>query len=307
MNFFALRKIFYAISGTLVLASCIALLAWGLPLGIDFTGGSLLEVEFKEAVPSQDVVRERIAPLDLGDILIQQTGERGMLLRLRDIDEETHQKVLQAIRAINPDVAEKRFVSIGPTIGNELKQKAIWALLLVLLMIVAYIAIVFRHVSFTQGVSAGHSLASWKYGIVAIIALVHDVAIPMGIFAYLGKFQHVEISALFISALLTILGFSVHDTIVVFDRIRENLRKRSSGSFEGVVNMSISETLARSINTSLTLLLVLLTLFFFGGDSTRYFSLALIIGTVIGVYSSIFIASPLLVTWQRWDAKRSGK
>lgn len=307
MNFFALRKIFYAISGTLVLASCIALLAWGLPLGIDFTGGSLLEVEFKEAVPSQDVVRERIAPLDLGDILIQQTGERGMLLRLRDIDEETHQKVLQAIRAINPDVAEKRFVSIGPTIGNELKQKAIWALLLVLLMIVAYIAIVFRHVSFMQGVSAGHSLASWKYGIVAIIALVHDVAIPMGIFAYLGKFQHVEISALFISALLTILGFSVHDTIVVFDRIRENLRKRSSGSFEGVVNMSISETLARSINTSLTLLLVLLTLFFFGGDSTRYFSLALIIGTVIGVYSSIFIASPLLVTWQRWDAKRSGK
>lgn len=296
MNFVAWRKISYAISGILVAASFAALLVWGLPLGIDFTGGSLMELEFTEAAPSQDAVRERIAPLDLGEVQIQQTGGRGMLLRTRYMDEETHQKVLSAIREANPNVTEKRFVSIGPTIGNELKQKSIWAILLVLIMIVIYIAVVFRHVS--------HPVQSWKYGIVAIIALIHDVAIPTGLFAYLGRFQHVEISALFISALLTILGFSVHDTIVVFDRVRENLRKRTSGSFEGAVNLSVRETITRSINTSLTLLFVLLTLFFFGGDSTKYFSLALIVGTTVGVYSSIFVASPLLVTWQKWDAKR---
>lgn len=296
MDFIAWRIVPYMISGALVLASFAVLFVWGLPLGIDFTGGSLTELEFNAPLPTQDVIRERIASFDVGDVQIQQTGERGMLLRTRDMDEETHQNVLAALRAVDAGLKEKRFVSIGPTIGNELKQKAIWALVLVLVMIVIYIAIAFRHVS--------HPISSWKYGVVAIIALIHDVAIPTGLFVYLGRFHHVEISALFISALLTILGFSVHDTIVVFDRIRENLRKRVSASFESTVNISIHETMTRSINTSLTLLFVLLTLFFFGGDSTKYFSLALIVGTVVGVYSSIFIASPLLVTWQKWTIRK---
>lgn len=296
MDYVALRKIPYAISSALVLVSFAVLFLWGLPLGIDFTGGSLMELEFVDAVPAQDVVRERIAHLDGGDVQIQQSEEHRMLLRLRAIDENTHQRMLAALRAENLPITEKRFASIGPTIGNELKQKAVWALLVVLAMIVVYIAFAFRKVS--------RPISSWKYGIVAIVALIHDVAIPTGLFVYLGKFHHVEISALFVSALLTILGFSVHDTIVVFDRIRENLQKRTGGSFEDAVNRSIHETIARSINTSLTLLLVLLTLFFFGGESTRYFSLALIVGTVVGVYSSIFIASPLLVTWHQWSLKR---
>lgn len=297
MDFIAWRRVPYTISGILVLASFGMLLLWGLPLGIDFTGGSLMELEFANSVPLQDTIHESLASLNLGDIQVQQTGERGMLLRTRDMDEETHQKILAALRGIDMSVEEKRFVSIGPTIGNELKRKAVWALMLVLVMIIAYITAVFRQVS--------RPVSSWKYGIVAIIALIHDVTIPMGLFAYLGKFQHVEISALFISALLTILGFSVHDTIVVFDRIRENLRKRASASFEDIINISIHETMTRSINTSLTLLFVLLTLFFLGGESTKYFSLALIVGTIVGVYSSIFIASPLLVTWQKWQERKA--
>ena len=294
MNYVALRKISYTVSGFLVAASIVALFVWGLPLGIDFTGGSLWELEFSGSAPSGQMVREHLTPFELGDVQVQQTGERGMIIRTRDMDEETHQRIVSALRELDSDLVEKRFVSIGPTIGGELKQKALWALGLVLVMIIAYIAFAFRHVS--------HPISSWKYGIVAIVALVHDVAIPTGLFVYLGKFQGVEINALFISALLTILGFSVHDTIVVFDRVRENLRRRVSTDFAETVNISVTETVVRSINTSLTLLFVLLTLFFLGGESTRYFSLALIVGTVVGVYSSIFIASPLLVTWQKWQS-----
>jgi len=295
MNFIALRNVFYSISGALVLASLVMLFLWGLPLGIDFTGGSLMELEFTASVSSQQTVRDQLTAFQLGEVQIQQTGERGMILRMRDIDEETHQQILGVLRGTDSELIEKRFVSIGPTVGGELKQKAVWALVLVLVMIIIYIAAAFRHVSYP--------ISSWKYGVVAIIALIHDVAIPTGLFVYLGEFRGVEINALFISALLTILGFSVHDTIVVFDRVRENLRKRAGADFEETVNISIHETVTRSINTSLTLLLVLLTLFFFGGDSTKYFSLALIVGTVVGVYSSIFIASPLLVTWQKWSSK----
>lgn len=297
MDIIAWRKSFYAVSGLLVLMSAMALVLWGLPLGIDFTGGSLMELEFAVSAPSQQQVRDQLAAFQLGDLQIQQTGERGMILRMRDMDEETHQRVLGMLRGGDSKLAEKRFVSIGPTIGGELKQKAVWALVIVLVMIIAYIALAFRHVSYP--------ISSWKYGVVAIIALIHDVAIPTGLFVYLGKFHGVEINALFISALLTILGFSVHDTIVVFDRVRENLRRRVGANFEETVNASIHETIIRSINTSLTLILVLLTLFFLGGESTKYFSLALIVGTVVGVYSSIFIASPLLVTWQKWQERRT--
>ena len=293
MDFIAWRKLFYAVSGALVFMSVAALIVWGLPLGIDFTGGSLMELEFGGSAVSSQAVQERLAAFQLGDVQIQQTGSQGMLIRMRDIDEETHQQVLTALRSADAGLTEKRFVSIGPTIGGELKQKAVWALVLVLVMIIVYIAAAFRHVSYP--------ISSWKYGIVAIVALIHDVMIPTGLFMYLGKFHGVEINALFISALLTILGFSVHDTIVVFDRVRENLRKRVGANFEETVNISIHETVTRSINTSLTLLFVLLTLFFLGGESTKYFSLALIVGTVVGVYSSIFIASPLLVTWQKWQ------
>jgi len=297
MTIIGARKIPYIVSGTLIILSLAAFFVWGLKLGIDFTGGSLLEIEFNSQRPSVESLQGKLRPLNLGNVVLQQTGEKDMLVRLRDLDEPTHQRVLAALGQSDPQTGfvEKRFDSIGPTIGRELKRRAIYALILVVVMIVMYVAWAFRKVS--------RPVQSWKYGVVAIIALMHDVFIPTGVFAYLGHFKGVEVDALFITALLTILGFSVHDTIVVFDRIRENLRRGRGKNFEDTVEISIRETMVRSINTSLTLFLVLLTLFFFGGESTKYFSLALIIGTIFGTYSSIFIASPLLVTWEHWRSR----
>ena len=191
---------------------------------------------------------------------------------------------------------ERRFDAIGPNIGAELRRRSLIALGLAIIGIVVYIALAFRHVS--------KPVSSWKYGVVAIIALVHDVTIPTGVFAVLGHFRGVEVDTLFINALLTILGFSVHDTIVVFDRIRENLRKlKSAEQFSATVNRSIRETFTRSINTSVTVLLVLGIVFFLGGETTRSFAFALILGIFFGTYSSIFIASPLLVLWNGWSKK----
>lgn len=319
MNIIANRKIFYIISGALMLASIIAIAVFGLKLGTDFTGGSLLEVEYSGERPDSQVIHEQLAQFNLGNILVQQTGERGVILRFKDVGEETHQKILGALRGTDvlPNeekteefgplpampqsgngfkIIEKRFNAIGPVIGNELKRRSVFAILLVLGFIVIYIAWSFRRVS--------KPVSSWKYGIVAIAALIHDVLIPAGIFSLLGKYGGVEVDALFVTALLTILGFSVHDTIVVFDRVRENLHKykgREFSEFEMTVEKSVKETVVRSITTSFTVLLSLIVVFFWGGESVKYFSLVLILGVVFGVYSSIFIASPLLVTWQKWN------
>lgn len=272
-------------------ASIVSLLFWGLRLGIDFTGGSLLEIEFKNQPLSSQVIKEKLNPLNLGEISIQPTGQKGVILRLKDINEQTHQNILNALN----DVEEKRFESIGPMIGQELKQRAIWAISLAILMIILYIAWAFRKVS--------RPVPSWQYGLAAILALIHDITIPTGIFSALGHFKGVEIGILFVTALLTILGFSVHDTIVVFDRIRENLRKGIGGDFETTVNLSINQTVTRSINTSLTVLLTLFAIYFLGGETTKFFVLILILGIIFGTYSSIFIASPLLVVWEKWKRK----
>src|SRR3989344_9238967 len=195
------------------------------------------------------------------------------------------------------EIEERRFNSIGPTIGSELRSKALWAMLTVILAIVLYIAFAFRHVS--------HPISSWVYGLVAIVALVHDVLIPTGVYVALGHyFIDVQIDVLFVTAILTILGFSVHDTIVVFDRTRENLKLHSWKEFDVTVGHSIEQTFVRSINTSLTVLLVILALYFFGGETTKNFALTLAIGVTIGTYSSIFLASPLLVAIEEWQRKR---
>jgi len=228
-----------------------------------------------------------------------------LLIRSKDLSEEEHQAILIALS--EPDkLTETRFDSIGPVIGKELAQKSWVAMALVLAMIIFYIAFAFRKVS--GGLSGiGKGVSSFKYGLVAVIALVHDVAIPTGIFAILGRYFGAEIDILFVTALLTILGFSVHDTIVVFDRVRENLQKGIGENFENTVGLSVSQTITRSINTSLTVLLVLLALFFFGGETTKYFSLALIVGIIVGTYSSIFLASPLLVTIYNFQQRRQIK
>ena len=194
---------------------------------------------------------------------------------------------------------EKQFDSVGPVVGQELKRRAYIAIGTVLFLIVIYIAFAFRKVS--------RPVAPWKYGLAAIIALFHDIFIPTGIFSILGHYLGVEIDLLFVTGLLTILGFSVHDTIVVFDRIRENLRKGLGKNFEETVNISVNQTITRSINTSLTVFLTLLAIFIFGGASVKYFALLLMIGVFFGTYSSIFVASSLLVTWEAWRQKRTAR
>lgn len=295
LNFISHRKIFYCISAILVVASIISLFTWGLKLGIDFTGGSLLEVNFKEARPNNDEIRQTLAELNLGEFDLLPIGEKNLILKFKHVDEPTHVIVVNKLKSLK-DLEEKRFETIGPSIGNEMKRRALLSILVVLLMIIAYIAWTFRKVS--------KPVSSFYYGIASIIALFHDVIIPPGIFAILGHFYGTEINLLFITGLLTVLGFSVHDTIVVFDRIRENLRKGHFDDFETTVNESIKQTFSRSVATSLTVLLTVLAIYLFGGESTKEFALLLIFGLFFGTYSSIFIASPLLVSWEKYQSAR---
>lgn len=296
-NFIKNKKIWFTISGTLAAISIIALLVLGLRLGIDFTGGSLLEISYNSQRPSITQIEEALAETEISSLRVQPSGEKQYFLRFEDVDEATHQQILGKLREIQIEgvednqFTEDRFESIGPIIGSELKSKAIEAIIVVLVFIVIYIAYAFRKVS--------KPVASWKYGISAIIALAHDILIITGVFSLLGYFFNVEVDSLFVTALLTILGFSVHDTIVTFDRTRENLFKYQDKSFAEIVNISVNQTIVRSINTSLTTLLVLLAIFVLGGDTIKNFILALILGVIIGTYSSIFIASPLLTVWNR--------
>jgi len=285
------RKIWYAFSLLIVITSLFSILKFGLKQGIDFTGGALLEVEYA-AKPDAFVVKQKIESLSLGSAVVQPSGEKNIIVRMKDLTEEQHQKVLSASLSVGQGGKEIRFDSIGPVIGKELKKKSISAMILVIVMIVLYIAFAFRKVS--------QPVNSFYYGLMAVVALIHDVTLPAGVFAVLGHYYGVEVDTLFVTALLTVLGFSVHDTIVVFDRIRENLRNNGNkNNFETIVGASVNQTISRSINTSLTVILVLLAIFFLGGESTKYFSLALLIGVAIGTYSSIFLASPLLVTLQK--------
>jgi len=289
VNIIGKRKIYYAISTIFIVASVIALLLWGLKFGIDFKGGSILEVAYSDNKrPETNQIIDSLKPLKLNDLRISPIGDNGVNFRFRETDETTHQEIIRILK-LNNNIEERRFSSIGPTIGTELKQKSIKAIIIVLFGISLYIAWAFRRVS--------KPLSSWRYGVVTLIALFHDLVIPIGLFACLGHFYGVEVGTNFIVALLVILGFSVHDTIVVFDRIRENLKRYASLDFMPLVNQSVNETLVRSISTSFTVLLTLLALYVFGGESLRYFILALMVGIFSGTYSSIFIASPLLVSW----------
>lgn len=294
------RKIFYTCSGLLVALSIVAMLVWGFNLGIDFKGGSVLEVSFAgTSTPSLDQAK---ASLDstklLNNYSLVPTGNSGFILRTTDITPAQKTTLENALSQNGKySLEEKQFDSIGPLLGQESKNKALISISLVLLAIVLFIAFAFRKVS--------RPVSSWVYGVVAVIALVHDVIIPTGVFVLLGHFKNFEIDTLFVTALLVILGFSIHDTIVVFDRVRENLRHDHNGKkpFEQIVGESISQTFTRSINTSLTVLLSLVVLYFVGSAATHDFVLALLIGIAVGTYSSIFIGSPLLVTIAKWTKK----
>lgn len=285
------RKIFYIISGLLFLVSIISLSVWKLEPGIDFKGGSLLGVDFPSKTITSSEIRDSLANIGYGDSSVRTTDKGGYIIRTREINQDEKSKILTTLGA-----EEREFSSVGPVLGSESIRKSYFSIAMVLLAIVLFIAFAFRKVS--------KPISSWTYGIVTLVALAHDVLIPAGVFSILGHLAEFEVDTLFVTALLVILGFSVHDTIVVFDRVRENLRHEnehgSKKPFETIVGESVSQTFTRSINTSLTTLLAVLVLYFFGPDATKHFAIALMIGIVSGTYSSIFIGSPLLVTINNW-------
>jgi preprotein translocase subunit SecF len=283
---------FFIIPAILSLLAIFAIGLWGLKPGIDLAGGSLLQISYPTGRPPITQVQQLADKLNLGEVRVQPTGENGYILRQRDLSTEEKMR-LEAVLGGLGQIHEDQFTSVGPILGAELLKKAWIALALVVVSIILFIAFAFRHVS--------QPVASWKYGVVAIVTLLFDVLVPVGMFAALGHYAGAEVDTLFIVALLTILGISINDKIVVFDRVRENLLKMEGRRFDfaEVVSNSIKQTLARSINTSLTVVIVLLSLYFVGPVSTKAFALTLTVGMVVGTYSSIFFASPLLVFWER--------
>jgi preprotein translocase subunit SecF len=291
------RKIFYTISATLVGLSIASMVLFGLKLGIDFTGGSSLELTYKSKTPSSQEIKTALKEFDLGEVVVQKSGETGVILKMKNISEQTHQKILEKLKGLG-EIKEgsENFQTIGPVIGRELKEKTKIVIFVALIAILAYIAFSFRRVS--------KPVPSYVYGFTSLIALAHDVIIPLGIFAILGKFYGAEITIPIITALLTVFGYSINDSVVVFDRVRENLLKLKEPTFDLTVEKSLNQTLTRSLNTSLTTLLVLFAIFFFGGQTLRYFSLALILGIGFGTYSSLFIATPLLVSYRQLKQRK---
>ena len=301
------RKLFFALSTILILGSFLAMFVYGLNFGIDFKGGSILEVSYSllpvenmTTRPDMESVKSRLDKLSLGTYILTPSGEANFILKTRDISPAEKSNVLNALSNDGSlTIKEERFNSVGPIVGSELKNKALIAILIVIICIVLFITFAFRKVSFP--------VSSWKYGLATIVALAHDVIIPTGIFVVWSHFRGGEIDLLFVTALLAILGYSVHDPIVVFDRVRENLRlshdNRSKESFVETVGASVTQTFGRSINTSLTIFLALIALYFLGGEATRNFAFVLLIGVIAGTYSSIFIASPLLVTLEKSQSK----
>lgn len=316
------RNYWFALSGIILVLAIFSLMTWHLKLGLDFTGGSMMEVSFDTTRPDVNTIKSILDPLELGSLIVQPMGDKSLVLRFQDTSETKHQEVLKKLNelvspeAVNDkpkveisgskdsgvivstgssnNIEELRYNAVGPTVGKELRSKSVTAVTLVIIAILCYIAYAFRKIS--------KPVASWKYATAAIIAVLHDGIITLGVIAVIGKFLNIEVDTSFIVAVLTVLGFSVHDTIVVFDRIRENL-PRSNENFENTVNTSINRTLARSINTTLSTLLALLAIIIWGGASIKGFAVVLFVGFLFGAYSSIFLASPMLVVWDKITRK----
>ncbi len=296
------RKVFFTLTGLLVLLSLASILFFGLKLGTDFTGGVLAEVRYSEARPSVGELTQSLHDAGLTGFSLRESQNNAFTIRAGNISSEMRAKISATVSIDGkyPSSIE-RFNEIGPIIGVELRNKSLVALGLVLLCILLYIAFVFRKVS--------EPVSSWIYGVIALITLLHDVIVPAGFFALLGHYFGAQVDTLFVTAILTILGFSIHDTIVVFDRTRENLRinheMRCKEDFEITAGHCLNQTFVRSVNTSVTVLISLGALFFMGPESTQDFALTLIVGIVAGTYSSIALATPLLVAVERWKAKRA--
>lgn len=298
------------ITGVILAGAITAITLYGLPLGIDFTGGSLLQVRYPAGRPALADIQAQVATVPLGAVSVRESGSQDIVIRSRTLLPEEHAAILATLyRGAETDSAtstdsgqatELSYTSVGPALGGQFAAKALWALLAVTLAIALYVAFAFRKVS--------RPLPSWVYGVTVIAMLAHDLIVPAGFYAILAHVTGAEVDALFVTALLALLGYSVNDTIVVFDRIREHLsRNEKTGvreEFEYTVGKSISETFTRSINTSLTVVLALIALVFFGAEATRDFALVLLVGVIAGTYSSILLAAPLLVPFARWYVKK---
>ncbi|OGI17656.1 MAG: protein-export membrane protein SecF [Candidatus Moranbacteria bacterium RIFCSPHIGHO2_02_FULL_40_12b] len=296
LNIISKTKYAYIFSITLTVLSVLSLIFWGLRFGIDFTGGTLMEIKFSGKPPDNIKIEEILKDANLQGLTVQKTGSDSAIIRYASESDAVNREAFKKISERSEGAKQMRVEFINSSISKELKKKSLWAMSWAVLGILLYISWAFRKVSMP--------VESWKYGIGAVIALIHDVLITVGVFSVLGHYKGIEIGVPFIAALLTILGFSVHDTIVVYDRTRENLLKGTSKEkFPEVVNRSLNETLIRSINTSLTVIITLLAIYIFGGESVRHFSLALLVGVTFGTYSSIFIASALLVTIYKYQIK----
>lgn len=280
-----------------MMLSIASLFTWGLKFGIDFTGGTLMEIKFANAVPANQELEDNLKDINLKSLTLQSTTNNSVLIRYASEEDAVNQSVVKKMTEKYADSKQLRVDYINSSVSDELRKNSLWALVWAVAGIMAYIAWAFRKVS--------RPVESWKYGAGAVIALAHDIIITVGIFSVLGHFKGIEVDISFIAALLTILGFSVHDTIVVYDRTRENLLRSSAREqFPEIVNRSLNETLVRSINTSLAVIITLLAIYIFGGESIKNFSLALLIGIGFGTYSSIFVASALLVTIYKFRASR---
>lgn len=301
MNIIKRKNLYFAVSLIVIIPGLISLLLFGLKPSIDFIGGSRLEYQVSSI--KYEVLSEQISNIFKSNNVevnsVQNSGKDTYIVRTKPLGQKTHQKILDTLQKEFPNIKEISSQTVGPTIGRETTWNAFKAVLVASFLIVLYIAWAFRKVP--------KPASSWRFGICAVVALLHDALVLIGVFSLLGYLYGVEVDGLFVTALLTVIGFSVHDTIVVFDRIRENLIKYSQTPFEVVVNESIIQTLGRSLKTSLTVILVLLALLLFGGETTRWFVVALLVGVTSGTYSSIFNAAPLLVWWQEWTGRKTTK
>ncbi len=294
------RKLFFWITGAILAAAIGAIVSFGLPLGIDFTGGSQMQVSYPSGRPALSDVQTRISVVPLGHVSVRAFGDSGVSIRTRTLTPAEHEEILSTLAQENPDFQELSYTSVGPALGSQFTSKALWALAAVMLAIVLYIAIAFRKVS--------RPVPSWGYGLTVVAMLVIDIIVLVGFYAAYGRFTGAEVDSLFVVAMLALLGYMVNDIIVVFDRVREHLAKNQKEGahedFEVTIGKSIDETITRSINTSLTTALALLALIFFGAPATRDFALVILVGVIVGTFSSICRSAPLLIPLAKWFAKK---
>lgn len=294
------KNIYFAIIGLITIAALASVAVFGLKPSLEFTGGTLVEVRYQGERPTHEALTANLEAAGFEGFSLRETGDESFTLRAHNLTSEQRENLPSYFAAPNSSAVIQQLTEVGPTIGKELRNKSIIALLLVLLCILLFIAFAFRKVS--------KPVSSWTYGLVAIVTLVHDVIVPVGFFAALGHFTGAEVDTLFVTAILTVLGFSIHDTIVVFDRTRENLRLNQEHgrkeAFEDTAGRSLNQTLVRSINTSLTVILTLIVLYVFGPESTKAFALTLLVGILAGTFSSIALATPLLVQIEKWKGKK---